>query len=215
MPPSKDLIGRELSTGTATIDAEHVAAFAAALRDDNPAYRGAGATAPPTYPIAFMTQAMAGGMDTFLELGLNFMTLVHGEQEFEYVRPLRVGETLTLTGRDRRHLREDRARAARSTSSSSRPRPRTPTASPSSTPATPSSRRGCDDAARRQDGPGRPGAARARQGRHHQGDAEGATGPPPATRTRSTSTTSSPRTPAIPASSRTACCRWATSASSW
>lgn len=99
MPPSKDLIGRELSTGSATIDAEHVASFAAALRDDNPAYRGPNATAPLTYPIAFMTQAMAGGMDTFLELGLDFMTLVHGEQEFEYRRPLRVGETLTLTGR--------------------------------------------------------------------------------------------------------------------
>jgi acyl dehydratase len=100
MPPSKELIGRELSTGSATIDAEHVAAFARALRDPNPAYQGAGAsTAPLTYPIAFMTQAMAGGMDTFLELGLNFMTLVHGEQEFEYLRPLRLGETLTLTGR--------------------------------------------------------------------------------------------------------------------
>ena len=46
-----------------------------------------------------MTQAMAGGMDTFLELGLNFMTLVHGEQEFEYACPIRAGETLTLTGR--------------------------------------------------------------------------------------------------------------------
>jgi hydroxyacyl-ACP dehydratase HTD2-like protein with hotdog domain len=60
---------------------------------------GKGATAPPTYPIAFMTQAMSGGMETFSQLGLNFMTLVHGEQEFEYVRPLRVGETLTLTSR--------------------------------------------------------------------------------------------------------------------
>lgn len=97
--PSKDMIGRTLGTGTATIDGEHVAAFARALGDANPAYYGPGATAPLTYPIAFMTQAMAGGMETFLELGLNFMTLVHGEQEFEYVRPLRVGETLTLTGR--------------------------------------------------------------------------------------------------------------------
>ena len=46
-----------------------------------------------------MTQAMAGGMDALLELGLNFMTLVHGEQEFEYARPIRAGETLTLVGR--------------------------------------------------------------------------------------------------------------------
>jgi acyl dehydratase len=106
--PSKDMIGRVLSTGSATVTAEHVAAFARALGDLNPLYldpesarRGPFGTvvAPPTYPIAFMTQAMAGGMDTFLELGLNFMTLVHGEQEFEYARPIRAGETLTLTGR--------------------------------------------------------------------------------------------------------------------
>jgi acyl dehydratase len=102
------MIGRLLSTGSATVTAEHVAAFARALGDENPLYvdpeaarRGPFGTvvAPPTYPIAFMTQAMAGGMDTFLELGLNFMTLVHGEQEFEYDRPIRAGETLTLTGR--------------------------------------------------------------------------------------------------------------------
>ena len=100
--PSKDMIGRVLSTGSATVTADHVAAFARALGDDNPAYVGpaaSGIVAPPTYPIAFMTQAMAGGMDAFLELGLNFMTLVHGEQEFEYMRPIRAGETLTLVGR--------------------------------------------------------------------------------------------------------------------
>ena len=96
MPPSKEMIGRVLSTGSATVDAEHVAGFAAALGDANPEYE---TVAPPTYPIAFMAQAMSGGMNTFLELGLNFMTLVHGEQEFEYTRPIRVGETLTLTGR--------------------------------------------------------------------------------------------------------------------
>jgi len=94
--PSKDMIGRVLSTGSATVTADHVAGFAAALGDTNPEYQ---TVAPPTYPIAFMTQAMSGGMDTFSELGLNFMTLVHGEQEFEYVRPVKVGETLTLTGR--------------------------------------------------------------------------------------------------------------------
>ena len=96
MPPSKEMIGRVLSTGSATVDAEHVAGFAAALGDANPEYK---TVAPPTYPIAFMTQAMSGGMNTFLELGLNFMTLVHGEQEFEFVRPVKVGETLELTGR--------------------------------------------------------------------------------------------------------------------
>jgi acyl dehydratase len=105
---SKEMIGRVLSTGTATVSAEHVADFARALGDENPLYCDAEAAgrgpfgtivAPPTYPIAFMTQALAGGADVFRELGLNFMTLVHGEQEFEYRRPVRAGETLTLTGR--------------------------------------------------------------------------------------------------------------------
>jgi acyl dehydratase len=102
------MVGRVLSTGSATVTAEHVAAFARALGDPDPLYTDAeaarrgpfgGVIAPPTYPIAFMVQAMSGGMDTFLELGLNFMTLVHGEQEFEYMRPIRAGETLALTGR--------------------------------------------------------------------------------------------------------------------
>ena len=106
--PSKELIGRELSRGTATVTAEHIAAFARALGDENPLYLDAAAAArgpfgtvvaPPTYPIAFMTEALSGGFETFQKLGLNFMTLVHGEQEFEYARPIRVGETLTLTGR--------------------------------------------------------------------------------------------------------------------
>ena len=102
------MIGRVLSTGSATVTADGIAAFARALGDADPLYldpegarRGpfGAIVAPPTYPIAFMVQAMAGGMDTFLELGLDFMTLVHGEQEFEYRRPIRAGETLTLTGR--------------------------------------------------------------------------------------------------------------------
>ena len=106
--PSRDMIGRVLSTGSATVTSEHIAAFARALGDLNPLYLDAEAArqgefgtiiAPPTYPIAFMTQAMSGGLDTFLELGLDFMTLVHGEQEFDYVRPILAGETLTLTGR--------------------------------------------------------------------------------------------------------------------
>src|SRR2546428_9919350 len=106
--PSKAMIGRVLSSGRATVPAEPVAQFARALGDANSLYvdpeaarRGPFGTivAPPTYPIAFMAQALAGGADVFVELGLNFMTLVHGEQEFEYARPIKADETLTLTGR--------------------------------------------------------------------------------------------------------------------
>src|SRR2546425_13159143 len=106
--PSKEMIGRVLSSGSATVSAEHVIAFARALGDPNPLYvdpeaarRGPCGTivAPPTYPIAFMAQALAGGADAFLELGLHLMTLVHGEQEVEDARPTKARATLTLTGR--------------------------------------------------------------------------------------------------------------------
>jgi len=105
---NKALIGREFPPVTATIDPQSVKTFARALGETDPLYLDEEAArkgpfgaivAPPTYPIAFMAQSMAGAASSFDELGLNFMTLVHGEQEFEYVRPIRAGETLTLTGR--------------------------------------------------------------------------------------------------------------------
>src|SRR5438132_13827813 len=95
--PSKEMIGRVLSTGSATVSAEHVAAFARALGDPNPLYvdpetarRGPFGTivAPPTYPIAFMAQALAGGADVVVALALNFITPLHGAHELEYTPPI-------------------------------------------------------------------------------------------------------------------------------
>ncbi len=105
---NKAMIGKELPPVTAAIDPESVRAFARALGETDPLYldeqaaaKGpfGGIVAPPTYPIAFMAQSMAGAASWFDDLGLDFMTLVHGEQEFEYRRPVRAGETLTLTAR--------------------------------------------------------------------------------------------------------------------
>jgi len=105
---NRALIGKTFPPVTATIDADSVKAFARALGDTNPLHVDEAAAnassfgaivAPPTYPIAFMAQSMAGAASSFEELGLNFMTLVHGEQEFEYERPVTAGETLTLTAR--------------------------------------------------------------------------------------------------------------------
>lgn len=105
---NKAMIGKEFPPVTATIEAESIKAFARALGESEPLYLDDEAArkgpfgaivAPPTYPIAFMAQAMMGAAGSFEDLGLNFMTLVHGEQEFEWDRPLKAGETLTLTAR--------------------------------------------------------------------------------------------------------------------
>ncbi len=100
------LIGKETPTVVAEVKAEETIPFAKALGDLNPLYvdeKAAAASpfgallAPPTFPVTLA----AGNMDPdlFFELGLNFASIVHGEQEFEYVRPLRVGERVTIKGR--------------------------------------------------------------------------------------------------------------------
>jgi acyl dehydratase len=100
------LIGKETPTVVAEVKAEETIPFAKALGYVNPLYldeKAASASAfgsllaPPTFPVTLA----AGNMDPdlFFELGLNFASIVHGEQEFEYFRPLKVGEKVTIKGR--------------------------------------------------------------------------------------------------------------------
>jgi len=106
MPPNRELIGRIGKETTAEVVAEEIAAFARAIGDLNPAYvdndaaRGSehGAiVAPPTYPIRI--GAAAGDPELFLALDLNYASLLHAEQEFEWFRPVTAGEKLTIHGR--------------------------------------------------------------------------------------------------------------------
>ncbi|MEV4253451.1 MaoC family dehydratase N-terminal domain-containing protein, partial [Spirillospora sp. NPDC049652] len=50
--------------------------------------------APPTFPIVV---SLGGGALGDPELGINFAMVVHGEQRFEYVRPVRAGDVVTCT----------------------------------------------------------------------------------------------------------------------
>jgi acyl dehydratase len=103
---NRELIGREGKSSTAEVVAADVAAFARAIGDLNPLYVDAAAAAksrfgavlaPPTFPIRM--GAAAGDPDLFLALDLNFASLLHAEQEFEWLRPLVAGEKVTITGR--------------------------------------------------------------------------------------------------------------------
>lgn len=104
--PDRSLIGRETKPTPAEVVAEEVVAFAQAIGDLNPLYVDAeaarksefgGIVAPPTFPIRI--GAAAGDPDLFLALDLNYASLLHAEQEFEWFRPLVAGEKVTLTGR--------------------------------------------------------------------------------------------------------------------
>src|SRR5262245_28550346 len=79
--------------------------FAAAIGDHSPIHRDREAAvaaghpdvvAPPTFPIVFSLSG-AGEALSDPDFGLNYAMVVHGEQRFEYQRPIYAGDVLTCT----------------------------------------------------------------------------------------------------------------------
>jgi N-terminal half of MaoC dehydratase len=68
---------------------EHVRRFAAAVGDD-------GTFIPPTFATVPEIAAGLAHAVADPELGLDFARVVHGDQEYEWTRPLQVGETLDV-----------------------------------------------------------------------------------------------------------------------
>lgn len=104
--PDRNMIGKESEASSITLKADSMREFAKGIGETNPihfdveAAKAAGFSdivATPTYPIAFMAETM--NPDLFFELGLNLPTIVHGEQEFEYFRPVVAGEKLSIKGK--------------------------------------------------------------------------------------------------------------------
>ena len=80
-----------------------IAEFANAIGDANPIFRDADAAraaghadviAPPTFAIVI---SMAGSGAALADpgLGLNYAMVVHGEERFEYARPIMAGDVVT------------------------------------------------------------------------------------------------------------------------
>jgi len=76
------------------VSAAKVSEFATAIGDDNAAYAGDDAIAPPTF-VAVISSAAWGSMFDDPELGLALRRIVHGDQRFTYQRPLRAGDRVT------------------------------------------------------------------------------------------------------------------------
>ena len=80
-----------------------VAEFADAIGDQNPLCRDRAAAqaagfpdviAPPTFPIVISMTSSARALSE-PGLNLNYAMVVHGEQRFEYARPLHAGDVVT------------------------------------------------------------------------------------------------------------------------
>ncbi|MET9976850.1 MaoC family dehydratase N-terminal domain-containing protein [Streptomyces microflavus] len=84
---------------------EKIREFAEAVGDNHPAYVDVEAAralghpdviAPPTFVFS-ITYRAAGEVVQDPQLGLDYSRVVHGDQKFSYVRPVRAGDRLTVT----------------------------------------------------------------------------------------------------------------------
>ncbi len=101
---NRDFIGRTYPpTEPYEISRVKIAEFASAIGDPSPVYRDRGAAqgaghrdvpAPPTFPIMLSMAASAQAVAD-PGLGINYAMVVHGEQRFEYNRPLYAGDVVT------------------------------------------------------------------------------------------------------------------------
>jgi acyl dehydratase len=106
MAVNKDYIGRTFPPGEPyEVGRVKIAEFADAIGDPNPLYRDREAAraagypdviAPPTFAIV-ISMASSGRVVGDPGLGVNYAMVVHGEQRFEYARPIGAGDVLTAT----------------------------------------------------------------------------------------------------------------------
>ena len=123
MAVDTSVIGRTTGKWKITIERQPVANFAKAVKDSNPVYQNAQAAkeagfdaipAPPTFPFAMASwgaypedqpddDPAKGGTSPVMQIIGNLMKsgglVLHGEQEFEYHRPLCVGDVLVGEGK--------------------------------------------------------------------------------------------------------------------
>lgn len=106
MALDQSFLGRKYPpTAPYEVGREKIREFADAIGDDNPAYRDPEVAralghpdviAPPTFGIVLSMRA-GGQVIADPDLGLDYSRVVHGEQRFVHVRPIRAGDRLTVT----------------------------------------------------------------------------------------------------------------------
>lgn len=102
MPLDPNLVGHETQPQTETVSADEVRRFADAIADESPVYRDDAAAraagfaaipAPPTFVTRYIVSFAEAGLDT------EHSQVLHGEQEYIYVRPIGVDDALSVRHR--------------------------------------------------------------------------------------------------------------------
>jgi len=107
MPLNQALEGKQYREVSFTVERDRVNQFCDAIGEDNPIYRDPEAAraagypeqlAPPTF-VTVMQIMTSGQVVLDQELGLDYSRVVHGEQEYEWSRPVHVGDVLSTVPR--------------------------------------------------------------------------------------------------------------------
>lgn len=98
MPITSEQLNVWGETATYEVTADAIAAYADAVNDPNPAYRGSEAVAPPLFAIVPGWQGLAGAMAQVLTPEM-MMMLVHQIQDQRIIRPIKAGDVITSRGR--------------------------------------------------------------------------------------------------------------------
>jgi acyl dehydratase len=107
MSLNQALEGKQYREVSFTVERDPVNQFCDAIGEDNPIYRDPEAAraagypeqlAPPTF-VTVMQIMTSGQVVLDQELGLDYSRVVHGEQEYEWSRPVHVGDVLSTVPR--------------------------------------------------------------------------------------------------------------------
>lgn len=94
-----DVKGKVFEPFTMAVEPGKVREFLLATGEDVEAYQGEDASVPPTFATVLRFWA-GGGLERALnELGVDITRVLHAEQSYEYLLPVRAGDTITGTTR--------------------------------------------------------------------------------------------------------------------
>lgn len=97
----RSLVGVWGPDHTMRVETGKIREFARAVKDPNPAWLADDrALAPPTFLMTIAHWVRDVG-ETRSAVKLDYRRLLHGEQEFEYLAPIRAGDVLTFRSRTR------------------------------------------------------------------------------------------------------------------
>lgn len=93
------LKGKTFAPFSYTIERGKVREFLLAIGDHNPAYQVDDPPLPPTFPTLFLFWGSGGLEGRLKEIGIDIWNVLHAEQDYEYLAPLHIGDTVTGTMR--------------------------------------------------------------------------------------------------------------------